>query len=208
MHFGHIDRTETRNSENMKPIANITFLWPHVSTKAADGVISTKTSGYEGDCHWTGERQFAPSDEFYEVWDWVYRNRHVFPPVFNDDLLVAVNAYYESDKSRRYRHGIQISREPHHLFVHAYWSADSVWADQKLQDHELLPKEVLKIDPLPRNETWGFLMPFCHGYGEYFIFEDHRCQFYAPLGKERAAFDGYAAMIRQHDGERTKRSSE
>ena len=123
----------------------------------------------------------------------------LFPPVFDDDLLVAVNAYYGSDMSRRYRHGIHISGEPHHLFVHAYWSAASVWADQKLQAHELLPKEVLKIDPLPRNEIWGFLMPFCHGFGEYFIFEDGRCEFYAPLGKERAAFDGYAEMICKHD---------
>jgi len=66
--------------QKMKPTADISFLWPQVSTKADDGVISTKTSGCEGDCHWTGERQFAPGGDFYEAWDWVYRNRHAFPP--------------------------------------------------------------------------------------------------------------------------------
>ncbi|MEM9284214.1 MAG: hypothetical protein AAGA96_20545 [Verrucomicrobiota bacterium] len=190
----------------MKPSDDLTFLWPQVSTKADDGSITTKTSGYEGDYHWTGERTFTPDDEFHAVWDWVYGNRHAFPPVFDDDLLVAVNAYYESDMSQRYRDsGIHLPSEPIDVFVHAYWSADSVWAEQKLRDTDLLPDNLLKIDPLPRSELWGFLMPFCHGYGEYLTFEDGRCAFYAPLGKERSAFDRYAEMIRKHHEDRTRR---
>ena len=128
--------------QKMKPSDDLTFLWPQVSTKADDGAITTKTSGYEGDCHWTGERTFTPDDEFHVVWDWVYRNRHAFPPVFDDELLVAVNAYFESDMSQRYRDsGIQIPDDPIDLFVHAYWSADSVWAES--------------VRSVSRSRAWG-----------------------------------------------------
>jgi hypothetical protein len=192
----------------MKTSADISFLWPQASSKSEAGVITTKTSGYEGDCHWTGERRFLVNDEFYETWNWVFLNRHAFPPVFDDDLLVAVKAYFESDLSKRYRdRGIKIPQGHHDLFIHAYWSGDSLWAETKLKDANLPAPEVIKIDPLPKNEHWGFLTPFCRGYGEYLTFEEERCTFYAPLGREKSAILGYLDMIRKDHEDRTRRDT-
>jgi hypothetical protein len=40
----------------------ITFYWPNWSRVATDGTITLKVTGYEGDCHWTGQHVSKPDD--------------------------------------------------------------------------------------------------------------------------------------------------
>lgn len=54
---------------------------------ADDGVITLKTSGWEGDIHWTGERAILPTNEQYELWNWIVVNRDICPSLIEESRV-------------------------------------------------------------------------------------------------------------------------
>jgi len=48
--------------------ASVIFYFPGMSSFTDNGTLVMRATGYENDCHWTGERRFATDDEDYEMW--------------------------------------------------------------------------------------------------------------------------------------------
>ena len=50
------------------------FYYPGISSFRSDGTLIMRTSGYEGDIHWSGQHSVAPGDSDYELWCWMREN--------------------------------------------------------------------------------------------------------------------------------------
>ena len=47
------------------------FYYPGMSSFQPDGTLVMRASGYEGDCHWSGEHRVPPDDPDYKFWCWL-----------------------------------------------------------------------------------------------------------------------------------------
>lgn len=66
---------------------NFSWIWPRACAPSADGTLCFKTSGWDGDLHWSGEERFVIGDELHRAMLWIARNRRVLPPLLLRDRI-------------------------------------------------------------------------------------------------------------------------
>src|SRR5688572_14960389 len=64
----------------------ITWHWPDWHSVDADGTLHVKASGWQGDCHWTGEHAVGPADPEYNFWRWLVDQEEYHRLVKQDEL--------------------------------------------------------------------------------------------------------------------------
>lgn len=147
-----------------------------------------KTSGYEGDIHYTGQHQISRDSPDIEAWRWVHANRQSFPPIIPQDLFSGVVLTFED--------GPPVPRVPPSgfYFVAAAWSGQSVAAQKALESANTTkplprPLHILDTDSGEPTEQFPQLVSLIHGWGELFGFTDGHCDLYLALGKDLEALD-------------------
>ena len=59
----------------------VTFFWPAMSSFADDGALIMRATGYEADCHWTGQHRVAPDNPDFALWCLFREAFHASPPL-------------------------------------------------------------------------------------------------------------------------------
>ena len=47
------------------------FYYPGMSSFTSDGALVMRASGYEADCHWSGQHRVAPDHPDFALWCWL-----------------------------------------------------------------------------------------------------------------------------------------
>jgi hypothetical protein len=160
----------------------------HVCGPTRDGDIRVKTSGYEGDFHYTGQEEVPPDSPDIGLWRWLHENRRAFPPIIPQNLFPGI--------ALRFRAGPPAVRVPPNgfYFISATWSGPAVAARMALESAHArrpLPRPlyILDTDSPEPSEQFPQLMGLLHGWGEVFGFIDGHCDLYLALGKDLTMFE-------------------
>jgi hypothetical protein len=155
----------------------------HVCGPTRDGGIRVKTSGYEGDVHYTGHEEVPPDSPDIGAWRWLHENRKAFPPIIPQNLFPGI--------ALRFRAGPPAVRVPPSgfYFISATWSGPAAAARMALESAHAgrpLPRPlyILDTDSPEPSEQFPQLMGLLHGWGEVFGFIDGHCDLYLTLGKD------------------------
>ena len=171
----------------------------HVCGPTRDGGIRVKTSGYEGDIHYTGQDDVPPDSPDIEAWRWLHENRRAFPPIIPQNLFPGI--------ALRFRHGPPAVRVPPSgfYFITAEWSGPAVAARMALESAHArrpLPRPLCLLDndsPGP-SEHFPQLLGLLHGWGEVFGFIDGQCDLYLALGKDPTVTERMIEFLYRDEG--------
>jgi len=160
----------------------------HVCGPDQEGGISVKTSGYEGDIHYTGKHQVSQDSPDIDVWRWVHENRQSFPPIIPQELFSGI--------VQTFRNGPPVPQVPPNGFylVSAASIGPAVAAQKALEFANTTtplprPLHILDTDSDEPSQRFPQLLGLLHGWGELFGFADGQCDLYLPLGKDLEALD-------------------
>ena len=177
-----------KNLAMQTPPSEVHFYSLHVCGPTQVGGIDVKTSGWEGDIHYTGKHEVPPDSPDIEVWRWLHQNRNAFPAIIERDQFSGIE--------RVFRGGPPIPNLPPtgFYFVSAAWSGGAVAAKNALEAANLRnplprPLHILDTDSSEPSRLFPQLVGLLHGWGELFGFIDGRCDIFLELGKDIEALE-------------------
>ena len=155
----------------------------HVCCSDNEGGIRVKTSGYDGEIHYTGEECISADSPDIDAWRWVHLNRKSFPPIIEQKEFAQI--------ARVFREGPPEIRIPEdgYYFIEVEWSGPAKMASEVLfeaQTKRAFPRQlhIIDNDSAQSGECFPHLGGFLHGWGEIFGFSDGACDLYLRLGKD------------------------
>ena len=169
------------------------FLWPGWS-RIADGQIVLKTSGYEADFHWTGERIVGPENDLY--WSWFFENRFIFPPVMDESLLPRLRGFWEEEivSEGAIQKGLYPPQYGNFVFqANSSREVSALLASvfQRFGEDAFTPF----TSENPADQFLRLLTVFCRGQGEIFCFRGGKCDLFLAVGENSEALPRMLAMI-------------
>lgn len=158
----------------------ITFLWPQVSSLRESG-LTIRATGYENDCHWTGQRDFPSSDPDFAFWKWLYINQQLLPPVLEESFLPALMKFAASlspeGALKAPSDGIYLNCESNGPFVPE--AIDALVA-------AVGESSIIAFQPsAAATDEHRLMRVLCRGLAEVFVFQEGRCDFFGAIGQDR-----------------------
>ena len=160
--------------------SDVRLYWPSVSGYEADGSLSFRLTGSEGDCWFTGHFPVAPDDPEFRFWAWVHDHHRTLPPFFDEYYIPSLRASFLAGNNT-----FAIPEDSLYVIT-ADWSGPSLMVQtamrQELDSRSLpLPVRYMSTDSTDIDLRFPQLRPFLHGWGEIFGFRGGRCDlFFAP----------------------------
>lgn len=76
----------------------VTFYHPSMYCVKKDGTIIIRVTGWENECHWTGEECFSPDAPDYPFWEWLvsWRGRWTAESIISSHDLGTFRQEYDS----------------------------------------------------------------------------------------------------------------
>lgn len=177
--------------------SDVRFYWPSVSGYEADGSLSFRFTGCEGDCRFTGCFPVGADDPDFQFWEWVHKHRHSLPDFFEE--------YYIPSLREQFLAGAEtfIMPEDSLCVVVAEWSGPARMVETALRralETRTLPMPVrfLNTDSAEVDATFPQLRPFLHGWGEIFGIRDGRCDLFLAPGRYPSAISQSIDSIFRH----------
>ena len=180
-------------------ITNIRFYWPSVSGYEADGSLSFRLTGAEGDTRYTGHHDVPVDSPDFAFWQWLHENRAYWPSFFEERFLCSLQAYHSSASTR-------FSLPPDGIYlIVAPWSGPS-----KMVEHEIrqamarrafpLPVSFIDTDSAEIESLFPQFRPFLHGWGEIFGVRSGRCDlFFSPDGRSDTISSEVAHLYKHYE---------
>ncbi len=157
---------------------SMTYYTPSLSKTSDENYIILKTSGWDGNVHWTGSETVGEKEPDFIAWKWIVDNSSALPEVFDSKCARRLMDY---GKARSWS-PLEPPAEGVYFLSSSQEDAES--ATNLLRAITTRSKvKLLDIEELKPQHPHSFLRSFSDGKGELFYYANGKCSFFCALAE-------------------------